>query len=97
MSNTHRLTLPELLLGAVKVKVHVEALHKLGDGVLVGVRLLEGGEGEPTVSHVRLSSISEHLRQQPFGLCLTHSFNYHVVWCFSGLNGQSKALTINHT
>ena len=32
---THRLTLPELLLGAVKVQVHVETLNDLWDQVLV--------------------------------------------------------------
>lgn len=38
---THRLTLPELLLSTVKVKVHIQALHKLCDGIFVGVGLLK--------------------------------------------------------
>lgn len=38
---THRLAFPELLLGTVKVKVHVQTLHKLGDWIFVGVRLLK--------------------------------------------------------
>lgn len=41
---SHRLTLPQLLLGTIKVKVNIETLHKLCDGVLVGVGLLWGGK-----------------------------------------------------
>ena len=33
----HGLAIPELLLGAVKVKVDVEVLDEAGDGILVGV------------------------------------------------------------
>lgn len=40
----YRLTLPQLLLGAVEVEVHVETLHELRDRVLVRVRLLQNGE-----------------------------------------------------
>lgn len=40
----HRLALPQLLLGAVEVKVHVQTLHELCDWVLVGVRLLGRSE-----------------------------------------------------
>lgn len=40
-SGTYRLALSKLLLCAVEVKVHVQAFHKLRDGVLVGVRLLK--------------------------------------------------------
>jgi hypothetical protein len=36
----HNLTLPQLLLGTVKVKVDVQAHDKLGHWVLVRVRLL---------------------------------------------------------
>lgn len=43
---THRLTLPEFLLSTVEVKVHVQALHKLGDWILVGIRFLEKNELE---------------------------------------------------
>lgn len=38
---THRLALPEFLLGTVKVKVHIQALHKLRNRIFVGVGLLE--------------------------------------------------------
>lgn len=38
---THRLTLPQFLLSTVKVKVHIQALHKLCDGIFVGVRFLK--------------------------------------------------------
>lgn len=38
---THRLTLPQFLLSTVKVKVDIQALHKLCDWVFVGVRFLE--------------------------------------------------------
>lgn len=41
---SHRLTLPQLLLGTVEVKVDIETLHKLCDGVLVGVGLLWEGQ-----------------------------------------------------
>lgn len=37
---THRFTFPELLLSTVKVKVHVQALHKLCNRIFVGVRFL---------------------------------------------------------
>lgn len=37
----YRLTLPQLLLGTIKVKVNIETLDKLGDGVLICVRLLQ--------------------------------------------------------
>lgn len=40
---THRLTLPELLLSTVKVKVHIQALHKLCNWIFVGVRFLKKG------------------------------------------------------
>lgn len=43
-SGTYRLALSKFLLGAVEVKVHVEAFHKLRDGVLVGVGLLKKKE-----------------------------------------------------
>ena len=36
----HRLAVPQLLLGPVKIKVDREVLNEGGDGVLVGVRLL---------------------------------------------------------
>lgn len=39
----YRLTLPQLLLGAVEVEVDVETLHKLCDRILVCVRLLQEG------------------------------------------------------
>lgn len=38
---THRLTLPEFLLSTVKVKVHIQALHKLCNWIFVGVRFLK--------------------------------------------------------
>lgn len=38
---THRLTLPEFLLSTVKVKVHVQALHKLCNWIFIGVRFLK--------------------------------------------------------
>lgn len=38
---THRFALPQFLLSTVKVKVHVQALHKLCDWIFVGVRLLK--------------------------------------------------------
>lgn len=38
---THRFTLPQFLLSTVKVKVHVQALHKLCDWIFVGVRFLK--------------------------------------------------------
>lgn len=41
---THRLTLPEFLLSTVKVKVHVQALHKLCNWIFVGVRFLKKGK-----------------------------------------------------
>lgn len=34
---TYRLTLSQLLLSTIKVKVHIETLHKLCDGIFVGV------------------------------------------------------------
>lgn len=42
-TTTHRFTLPQFLLGAVKVEVDVQALHKLSDGVFVSVGLLKSG------------------------------------------------------
>lgn len=36
----YRLTLPQLLLGTIKVKVNIETLYKLCDWVLICVRLL---------------------------------------------------------
>lgn len=56
--STHRLALPKLLLGTVEVKVHVEALHKLRDGVLVGVGLLEEENRQSIMS---LSILPLHL------------------------------------
>lgn len=38
---THRLTLPQFLLSTVKVKVDIQALHKLCDWIFVGVRFLK--------------------------------------------------------
>lgn len=38
---THRLTLSEFLLSTVKVKVHIQAFHKLCNGIFVGVRFLK--------------------------------------------------------
>lgn len=38
---TYRLALSEFLLSTVEIKVHVQAFHELGDGVLVGIRLLK--------------------------------------------------------
>lgn len=38
---THRLTLSEFLLSTVKVKVHVQALHKLCNWIFVSVRFLK--------------------------------------------------------
>lgn len=40
---THRFTLPQFLLSAVKVEVDVQALHKLGDRIFVSVGLLKSG------------------------------------------------------
>lgn len=40
-AGTYRLTLSQFLLSAVKVKVHIQALHKLCDWIFVGVGLLE--------------------------------------------------------
>lgn len=39
--DTYWLTCPEFLLSTVKVKVHVQALHKLRDRVFIGVGLLQ--------------------------------------------------------
>lgn len=44
VSATYRLALSKFFLGTVKVKVHIQAFHKLCDGVLVGVRLLKKTE-----------------------------------------------------
>lgn len=41
---THRFTLPQFLLSAVKVEVDVQALHKLGDRIFVSVGLLKSGK-----------------------------------------------------
>lgn len=51
----YRLTLPQLLLGAVEVEVHVETLHELRDRVLVRVRLLQAHRAVlvKSFSHVR--------------------------------------------
>lgn len=38
---THRFTFPQLLLSTVKVKIHIQALHKLGDWIFVGIRFLQ--------------------------------------------------------
>lgn len=38
---THRFTLPQFLLSTVKVKIHIQALHKLGDWIFVGIRFLQ--------------------------------------------------------
>lgn len=38
---THRFTLPQFLLSTVKVKIHIQALHKLSDRIFIGVRFLQ--------------------------------------------------------
>ena len=48
-AGTYRLTLPQFLLSAVKVKVHIQALHKLCDGIFVGVGLLETEKKHVTI------------------------------------------------
>ena len=47
----HRLALTQLLLGTVKVEVHVQTLKELGDGVPVRVRLLEERRGTTVKYH----------------------------------------------
>lgn len=47
---THRFTLPQFLLSAVKVEVDVQALHKLGDGVFVGVGLLKSLKNNESIT-----------------------------------------------
>lgn len=49
-SCAHRFTLPQLLLGAVEVKVDIETLHELGDWVFIRVRLLRQSTGGNTSS-----------------------------------------------
>ena len=50
MRYAHLFTLLQLLLGLIKVKVDIQTLHKLCDGVAMKIALLglglEGGEGE---------------------------------------------------
>lgn len=40
-------TFNQFLLGKIKVKVDIEALHKLCDGVSVGIGLLKENSGQP--------------------------------------------------
>lgn len=61
-NHPYRLALPQLLLGAVKVKIHIETLHKLCDWVFICVRLLWEWERKhhsnksltKSLSHIRL-------------------------------------------
>lgn len=46
----YRLAFPQLPLSAVEIKVNIEALHKLRDGILVRVRLLLRGKGKRNVN-----------------------------------------------
>lgn len=73
----HRLTLPQLPLCAVKVKVHVETLHKFCDRVFVRVRLLQE---EKNKTNVTIHGLMSSQRASPDKLLCFYLLNdFHQV------------------